>query len=191
MTKFMYIGVILGLLSSAVAGSETDDPEFSGPERAAKQFSVGGVRLGESVESFTSRYPTATKWDIPANSYPKNYVYELTVSNGTDAAPNVTFEFEGSQLKFITIMYSRESLAAIEKQQPILTQLERRFGKSQPTLENVPTRFGNADQFEWDFPKHGVGFSYMSFRDGSARFNAYYSPGKQPANPKTSRLGFD
>ena len=129
--------------------------------------------------------------DIPANSYPKNDVYELTVNNGTDAAPNVTFEFEGSQLKFITVMYSRESLAVIEKRQPILTQLEHQFGKSRPTLRNIPTRFGNADQFEWDFAKLGVQFSYMSFHDGSGRFNAYYSVTKQPPVPRTSRLGFD
>jgi hypothetical protein len=191
MARFLCVGIILGLFSSAVARPETDDPELSGPEKAAKEFSVGGVRLGESVEGFTSRYPTATKWDIPANSYPKNDVYELTVNNGTDAAPNVTFEFEGSQLKFITIMYSRDSLAMIEKRQPILTQLERRFGKSRPTLKNIPTRFGNADQFEWDFSQLGVHFSYMSFHDGSARFNAYYSVTKQPAKPKTSSLGFD
>lgn len=191
MARFFCVGIILGLFYPGVGRPDTEILTLSDPERAAKGFSVGGVRLGESVESFTGRYPTARKWRLRANSYPKNDVYELTVDNGTDFAPDVTFEFENSCLKFITIMYSRETLAKIEKRQPMLAQLERRFGKSRPTLMNIPTDFGNADQFEWDFSRLGVEFSYMAFHDGSARFKAYYSFTKQTAAPKTSRLGFD
>ncbi|MCR9201757.1 MAG: hypothetical protein NXI04_24185 [Planctomycetaceae bacterium] len=174
-------------LAPATAGSA----KLSGPARAAAKFSVSGVRLGDSMERFTGRFPTARKWRIPVNSYPRNDVYELSVDNGTTAPPNVTFEFERGQLKFITIMYSQESRKLIERKDRLLTQLERRFGKSKLTLKAVQTDFGPADQYEWQFEEAGVDFSCQLFDDGSARFNAFLSDSLLPAKPQTSRLGFD